>query len=323
MTSPSKAAFRAVLIGCLLAAPSYAAASDKTDKASKRVKLLKSAPKARSPANSPVAVKGGSMVEIPGGKFKMGSDSDQAMANERPVHEVTVATFQLDVTPVTVAAFRECVNASACEEPLGRGFGGGSGYSGCNWEATDGSKEKYPVNCLTFADAQAFCTWAGKRLPTEEEWEYAAKGGSENRKYPWGGEDPWKDAPNDPAGHGIPGPHGCWGARSTCEVGSYTAPWLGKWGLQDMVGNINQWTSGGDSLSYDQPRWDGRHILRGVRVPMWNPGVTVLRTTFRITHGFDDAKPPPGQNMPPMPPGGRAAGSGPFNTTETGVRCAK
>jgi formylglycine-generating enzyme required for sulfatase activity len=93
------------------------------------------------------------MVQIPGGKFKMGTDSSEAMQNERPAHDVTVAAFQLDVAPVSVAAYRECVNASACEEAVGRGFGGGSGYTGCNWEATDGSKDNYPINCRTFADA--------------------------------------------------------------------------------------------------------------------------------------------------------------------------
>ncbi|MBI4706179.1 MAG: SUMF1/EgtB/PvdO family nonheme iron enzyme, partial [Deltaproteobacteria bacterium] len=137
------------------------------------------------------------MVSIPPGTFEMGSNDGGG--DEKPVHSVTVAAFEMDPTEVTVAQYRKCVSDGGCSEP-----------SGCNWE--ESGRDDHPVNCVDWQQAGAYCAWAGKRLPWEEEWEYAARG-TDGRIYPWG--------------NGAPGDQLCWsggsaGQRSsTCAVGQF------------------------------------------------------------------------------------------------------
>jgi formylglycine-generating enzyme required for sulfatase activity len=123
------------------------------------------------------------MVCVPGGPFMMGCRSghpplpDETCDNvdEMPYHQVNLAAFEIDVTKVTVAAYRACVNAGACLGPA-------SGQA-CN--GLEVSRDNHPVNCVDPGDAARFCAWAGKRLPTEAEWEKAARG-IDGRTYPWG-----------------------------------------------------------------------------------------------------------------------------------------
>jgi formylglycine-generating enzyme required for sulfatase activity len=131
----------------------------------------------------------GNMVEISGGTFAMGSESPEANDSEKPVHSVTVKSFRLDRTEVTVQAYAECVRAGACREPDAYRNQPGNYHAFCNWKHPE-KRLLHPINCVNFQQASAFCSWAHKRLPTEEEWEYAARGGSEGRTYPWGNEKP-------------------------------------------------------------------------------------------------------------------------------------
>jgi formylglycine-generating enzyme required for sulfatase activity len=171
----------------------------------------------------------GNMVGVPGGTFKMGFDD--GYVNEKPVHEVSVASFSMDVTEVTVAAYKACVDAGSCNTTdLTRG-------AYCNWEKS--GRSAHPINCVDWNQATAFCSWAGKRLPTQEEWEYAARGGSEGRKYPWGASesakklcfnrDHWPFAAFN---------------TGTCSVGSFPTDKT-KHGVMDMAGNVSEWTSTG------------------------------------------------------------------------------
>lgn len=170
----------------------------------------------------------GEMVRIPSGTFMMGSaDGD---ASERPVHPVTVAAFEMDVTEVTVAAYQDCVDAKACSEAA-RNRWCNAGFS----ELVD-----HPINCVDLNQAETYCRWLGKRLPTEQEWEYAARG-ADGRKYPWG-----DDAPEDQL---------CWSGGSvefrevTCAVGSFPSG-DSPFGLFDMEGNVAEWTSSYWSKDY-------------------------------------------------------------------------
>jgi len=154
----------------------------------------------------------------------MGSSSGED--DEKPVHRVELDGFCMDVTEVTVEAYARCVSAGSCTKPDTDEF--------CNWGQS--GKGNHPVNCVDWYQAEAYCKWVGKRLPTEQEWEYGARGGSRQLEYPWGSEAPgrracWSGEGND-LGKG--NPHG------TCPVGSHPSG-DSPFGLHDMAGNVGEW----------------------------------------------------------------------------------
>ena len=118
----------------------------------------------------------GDMVQVPAGDFTMGcgTTDTQCRADEEPSHVVTLSAFEIDRTEVTQDQYAACVGAQACGAPL------------CDWDCT---KTDFPAGCVEWAQAKAYCAWAGKRLPTEAEWEKAARG-TDGRLYPWGNDNP-------------------------------------------------------------------------------------------------------------------------------------
>ena len=163
------------------------------------------------------------MVQIPGGSFQMG-DPDSSFVDERPMHSVKVASFQISKTEVTVAQYRPCVEAGKCLIPDESSFGF---LSECAWNAE--GNDNHPINCVSWDDAMTYAEWIGARLPTEAEWEYAARGGGLNRDYPWGDKEPTcKRAVIKGCGSGT---------EPVCSKADGNA----EQGLCDMGGNVWEW----------------------------------------------------------------------------------
>jgi formylglycine-generating enzyme required for sulfatase activity len=195
------------------------------------------------------------MVYVPRDTFPMGSDDDEVdyalqvcsegvgdceratFEDEQPVHTVTLDDFWIDRTEVTNAQFRNCVEAGVCEAP-----------TFCDWgdpTYEDTSKADHPVVCVDWFNADAYCLWVGGRLPTEAEWEYAARGPGGYR-YPWGDTfDCWRGNFDDETlldDITVPGGEGCDGYEMTAPVGSFEdgASWFGA---LDMSGNVWEWVN--------------------------------------------------------------------------------
>ncbi len=115
------------------------------------------------------------MVTIPAGTFTMGCTGDDCSDDCENKHKVSLNEFKMDKYEVTIEKYRTCVDAGKCPAP--------ADFKDCNWAAQ--TKEDHPVNCVSWQDADAFCKWQGKRLPTEAEREKAARG-EKSLVYPWG-----------------------------------------------------------------------------------------------------------------------------------------
>ena len=238
-------------------------------------------------ARAPLWIRGDT-VAIPRGSFTMGSADADANRNEQPVHRVHVAAFRLDRTEVTVKAYGECVRAGKCREPEAFVEEKGNYRIFCNWRHPEG-RAMHPVNCVDFFQASAFCAWAGKRLPTEEEWEYVASGG-EGRKFPWGNDEPSPTRLNAcasecPANLGAkrfplqtPLFAASDGWPETAPAGSYPAG-ASRHGVLDLAGNVWEWTMS-FYAAYDGSNREAKRVLRG---GSWGGGdARTLRTTNRF-----------------------------------------
>ncbi len=153
------------------------------------------------------------LLPVPAGCFRMGAD-EGGEPDEHPAHEVCVSAFLLDEHEVTVADYRACEAAGIC--PKARRFG----------PKFEGPQQA--VAGVSWDGARAFCEWIGRRLPSEAEWEFAARG-PQSRRFPWGDEDPSPER----ACYG-------WQRRGPAEVGSHPAG-AGPFGHQDLGGNVWEW----------------------------------------------------------------------------------
>ena len=255
------------------------------------------------------------MVWIAGGTFRMGSDD--FYPEERPVHEVTVDGFWMDDHPVTAAEFRRFVKATGhvtvAEQPLNpndypdadpRLLVPGSlvfqrtpgpvnldDYTnwwhwvpGAQWRHPEGpgstldGRERHPVTHVAHADAVAYATWAGKELPSESEWEFAARGGLDGETYPWGnefspkgrqmantwqGEFPWQNLLLDRY-------------ERTSPVKTFPP---NGYGLFDVAGNVWEWTA--DYYTPAHPA-EPIHVCCGPAGPRVNPRVTSPAASYNV-----------------------------------------
>jgi len=218
-------------------------------------------------------------VWIPAGSFKMGCvpGDSECDDSEKPRHLVTLSRgYWLGQTLVTVAAYKRFASVT------GRAMAPPPSFN-ANW-----SLEDHPIVNVTWDDAVAYCEWSGGRLPTEAEWEYAARGGKDGLKYPWG-----DTLTHERANYGkeeLEGQTQCCGLASgrdqwvnTSPVGSFDA---NAYGLYDMVGNAWAWCSDYAGSSYSaeslrDPKGAANDSTRVIRGGSWADGPRILRVSLR------------------------------------------
>ncbi len=239
-------------------------------------------------------------VPIAGGTFTMGSPAGDGNGDERPEHAVTVAPFCIDRTEVTVAEYRACVDAGRCQTPGQYRRARGDDHTLCNWGRP--GHDDHPLNCVDATMAEAFCAWRGGHLPTEDQWEFAARG-SAGRRFPWGNALPTPRSGNLCGaecssytrllglawGAGIPGWRDAWTA--TAPASSLPAAGSTPEGVVGMAGNVWEWTStpwgpytarNGDATVYASAD-PNRRVIRGGG---WSSGgVTAARAAGREWRG--------------------------------------
>ncbi len=206
-----------------------------------------------APPPPPSRVAGAGEVLIPGGAFTMGTSTEPwALDNERPAHTVQVPPFFIDAAPVTNAQYASFIDDGGYDDPRwwsGAGWAhrieaglvapmhwrrDAQGWAYTSFGRTGPVEPDSPVLHVSFSEAQAYAAWAGKRLPTEAEWEKAARfdpATGRSRRYPWGDEDPTAEHANLGQRHLSPAP-----------VGAYPAG-ASPLGVHQLIGDVWEWTS--------------------------------------------------------------------------------
>lgn len=209
---------------------------------------------------------GAPMVFVPAGDFIMGSDS--GFDDEKPVHTVYLDSFWIDKFEVTNALYEKCVDATRCQPPSPTTSSTRNSYYG------NLLYDGYPVNFVSWNDAAAFCAWGGNRLPTEAQWEKAARG-TDERNYPWGNTFD-QNLVNSNEGR----------RRYTTAVGNFPSG-ASPYGAMDMAGNAWEWVADWyDSAYYtDSPRNNPEGPAVGdykvVRGGSWADGLEFVRVSYR------------------------------------------
>ncbi len=224
------------------------------------------------------------MVYVPAGEFSMGSNDENP--DEKPMHTVSLDAYWIDKTEVTNAMYAVCVEKGACQPPS---------YSGSNTRGSyyrDAQYAGYPVIYVDWNKAQAYCQWAGVRLPTEAEWEKAARG-MDGRNYPWGNtfdgskanycdrncSNDWVADKNQDDGY-----------AETSPVGAYPSG-ASPYGALDMAGNVWEWVNDWYGETYysesplQNPQGPSSGSYRVLRGGSWYSSEDVLRSAIR--NGLD------------------------------------
>jgi formylglycine-generating enzyme required for sulfatase activity len=254
-------------------------------------------PSASAPSSSaPATTCPPGMRKIPGGQFFMGSDDKDAEPNEKPPHRVHLKAFCLDEFEVTVARYKECSDQGACLRAAKEN----------EWEGITSRQHQiydplcnigdpvkranHPINCVNWEQARKYCEAQEARLPTEAEWEFAARG-SDGRTYPWGDEKPnatllnacgkecvaWMKKHPDPDQPIAAMYNEGDGYETTAPVGSFPKG-ASRWGIQDIAGNVWEWTAdwyadyepSSASTVTHQPKGPDKGTDRVIRGGAWN-----------------------------------------------------
>ncbi|MDE0300989.1 MAG: formylglycine-generating enzyme family protein [Candidatus Poribacteria bacterium] len=204
---------------------------------------------------------GTEMVFIPAGEFEMGSQD--GAPDEQPVHTVRLSAFYIDKYEVTVGQYRQFVHATGAVFP--------------DWTevARYAESNEHPMVNVSWYDAMAYARWAGKTLPTEAQWEYAARGGLEGKVYPWGNKalDVTKANYEDSK------------IEKTVQVGSYPG---NGYGLHDMAGNVWEWCID-EYLADFYETSPGNNPVAGPQISLLDDGFRKVATRRVVRGGGWDA----------------------------------
>ena len=229
------------------------------------------------------------MVLIPAGEFQMGSNDPEAQNDEQPVHTVYIDAFFMDETEVTNVEYQKFVRANPRwgKRSIDGAFHNGKYLDHWNGDNYPIGKENYPVVYVSWYAAMAYAQWVEKRLPTEAEWEYAARGGLRGQKYPWRGDVIDRGRAN----------YADSGIGDTTAVRRYPP---NGYGLYDMAGNVWEWCldeydggfydrsprdnplSGGPSVDWIISNFTGVKTSRVLRGGSWGNNPVNLRVAFRF-----------------------------------------
>ncbi|MCY0994046.1 SUMF1/EgtB/PvdO family nonheme iron enzyme [Nannocystis sp. ILAH1] len=218
------------------------------------------------------------MMHIPAGPFWMGCrdgfDTDELTGpcadSELPSREVIVSAFWIDKHEVTKGAYRQCIEAGSCEPTPHWDAEWYQGEEGSGYFVP--GLDDMPAASATWSQASTYCAWLGKRLPTEAEWEKAARG-TDGRKYPWGMQEPTCDHANYKPwdiNTMTPGPE-CWYRemyQTLTPVGMFCALGVSPYGLCDTSGNTSEWVA--DGYESQGLGYEGLPALDPVREPTGN-----------------------------------------------------
>ncbi len=276
------------------------------------------------------------MVLVAGGSFNLGADASQTVAepSERPAHRVTLEPYCLDRNEVNVQRFQECVSSGACVMEGGVNLPSippaqlPAWNQLCNGAHAD--RGDHPMNCVSYAQAQSYCGFRRGRLPTEAEWEFAARG-SEGRLFPWGDLAPTVARVNACDADcvallrrlGLPTPSASFAGNdthgSTGPVGSFAGGNASS-GLADLAGNVGEWTgdwfapygaapasnptgpAGGDQRVVRGGHWYSGNpaaLRSSARTPA-PPSLRLATVGFRCMHAPIIELPPPPVAPPPV-----------------------
>jgi formylglycine-generating enzyme required for sulfatase activity len=222
------------------------------------------------------------MITIPEGPFMMGCNSgvdNLCDSDEKPYHQVTLSAYEIDITEVSRGDYKKCVDAGVCTEPP------------CDWDPV--ALANHPVTCVKWANAFDYCQWAGKRLPTEAEWEKASRADG-------GYKFPWKAEFNDDCS--LVNANLC--KVDTAPIDSHI-PGASPYGALNMSGNAAEWVNDYYAAGYyalspaQDPKGPANGTTRVHRGGSWNSPTTDFRCSSR------------------------SAGTEMTKTDEIGFRCAK